>query len=294
MPINSCGVCPRRCAQKGTAPFCGKGTDGILIARAGLHFFEEPVISGQNGSGTVFFGGCNLKCGYCQNYEISFGRKYCKTVSPRGLAEFFKSLEQQGAHNVNLVTPSHYVPQIIEALNIYRRRRPVRPKIPVVYNTSSYDSVEAIESLREYVDIYLADLKYYDPVLSEKYSRCPDYFTVASAAIKRMSKHIPENIIENGIMKKGLIIRHLILPSHTDDSIKVLDWIAGNVKGAGVSLMRQYTPHGRAYEHPEINRPLTAYEYNKAVKYALKLGLDGYVQDRGAVGKKYIPEWGEF
>ncbi len=246
---------------------------------------EEPPISGTAGSGTIFFSGCNLKCVFCQNSDVS-RNVVGETISVDRLVEIFHELEEKGVHNINLVTPSHYVSKIRDALKIYK------PSIPIVYNTSGYDSLEAIDSLAGLVDIYLTDLKYCDSTLSNKYSSAGDYFDVATAAIKAMYRQVGPLVLDStGIAKRGLIIRHLILPGCTDDSKRVLDWIARNTPDATVSLMSQYTPMYRAKEFPEINRTITKLEYKVVLNYLNKLGLDGYMQDMSSVGESTIPDF---
>lgn len=272
-------MCPKKC---GSLNFCGVGRNP-KIARAGLHFFEEPPVSGTKGSGTVFFSGCNLSCVYCQNYEISSLHKGIE-ISIKELAQIYRDLELSGAHNINLVNPSHYTAAIIASLKLYR------PKIPIVYNTSSYESPASVRAVKDYVDVYLADLKYLSRDLSLRYSGAADYFEVASKAILSYALNAGENIFEDGIIKRGVIIRHLVLPGCYNDSIKLLDWIKQNLpKGTLLSLMSQYTPYGKAADFPEINRRLTTYEYNKVLYHAQTLGIDGYSQSRDSAGEKYIP-----
>lgn len=278
----NCNLCPRQCNvdRNVTAGYCK--VNKLLVSLAMLHYGEEPCISGSEGSGTIFFAGCNLRCVYCQNSEIS-SDVFGKEISVKRLSEIFYELESKGANNINLVTPSHYVNEIIEALKIYR------PKIPIVYNTSSYDKVEVIEKLSEYIDIFLADLKYYSSELSLKYSGAKDYFTVASSAIKKMREIVPQDEFdENGKMKKGVIIRHLVLPNLVSESVKVLSYIAENFPNTLVSIMGQYTPKYRACEFSEINRALKPLEYKMVLKCAEKLGLQGYSQDLSSSGE-YIP-----
>lgn len=268
-----------------TAGRCGCRTE-IRIARAALHFGEEPPISGINGSGTVFFGGCSLRCCFCQNSEISreaTGRVY--TVQQ--LAEEIKNLEAQGAHNINFVTGTHYADSIMAALDIYR------PDIPIVWNTGGYETTDTIERLSKYVDIWLPDIKYALPEKAEKYSKAPDYPEIAFAAVRRMLEL--SGILktdENGIAESGVLIRHLILPSNTKNSIAVLERIAeefGNE--VPVSLMSQYTPHGKISDYPEINRKITGREYDKVCAKALELGIKGYTQERSSATESYIPEF---
>ena len=253
------------------------------IARAALHRWEEPCISGKNGSGAIFFSGCGLQCVFCQNEEISF-KKQGKTVTPERLAEIFRELVTQGAHNINLVTASHFVEAVLEALRRYR------PPVPVVYNSSGYETLETLRRLEGWVDIYLPDLKYVRPEVSARYSGASDYFQYASAAVKEMARQTGPSVFdENGMLQKGTLVRHLILPGNTRNSIEVLDWLKENLPNTQVSLMAQYVPCGRAAEYPEINRPITRREYQKVLDHLFFLGLDGYVQERAAARKAYIP-----
>lgn len=285
MNYRNCRICPRRCgADRTVSPgYCGAEAEP-KIARAALHYWEEPCISGKNGSGTVFFSGCNLGCVYCQNREISRGG-VGKTVTVSRLAGIFRELEEKGAHNINLVTPTHFAPSIIEALDLYR------PKIPIVYNCGGYESAEALAALKGYVDIYLTDLKYFSPELSQKYSGAADYFPVAIAAAKAMIEQVGPPKIEDGLMKSGVIIRHLSLPSHRRDSIAVMDALAELPEGSFLlSLMSQYTPNGALTGFPEINRRVTTFEYRSAVDRAVELGLvNGYTQDRRSAKEEYTP-----
>lgn len=282
--MTNCTLCPRKCGinRDKLAGYCGV-TNKIKVARAGLHYWEEPIVSGKKGSGTIFFSGCNLKCVYCQNSEISHGA-FGKEITPHRLAEIFKELEEKGANNINLVTPSHYVDGIIEALKIYK------PKVPVVYNTSGYDSVETLKKLNGYVQVYLTDLKYYSSDLSNKYSKAQDYFTVVTNAIIEMLKQQPKNIIKNGLIKQGVIIRHMVLPGNSGDSVKVLEWIKENCPNVIVSIMGQYTPCYKASEYPEINKTITPLEYKRVIAKFNALGLKhGYCQDLDSADECYIP-----
>lgn len=280
-----CNLCPRKCNVNRDlkSGFCGV-SNTLKVARAQLHFWEEPIISGTNGSGTIFFSGCNLKCVYCQNFNIS-KENFGKDITTQRLAEIFKELENAGAHNINLVTPSHYVKQIVEALNIYK------PKIPVVYNTSGYDSVEELKMLEGYVDVYLTDLKYYSSELSQKYSSAKNYFEMCSLAIKEMIRQQPKNVMENGLIKKGVIIRHMVLPNCIDDSFKVLEWIKNNLgEDVIVSVMGQYTPYFNASKFPEINRKLKPVEYKLVINHFNKLGLkNGFMQSLDSADENFIP-----
>ena len=282
-----CDICPRKCKvdRNNGLGFCGM-TNDVLVAKADLFLWEEPVISGTNGSGAGFFSGCNLKCCFCQNYEISSGKKG-KKITVERLAQIFKELEQKGAHNINLVSPSHYVTQIIQALEIYK------PNIPIVYNSNGYEKVQTIKKLQKYVDIFLVDLKFCDNTLSQKYCKAKDYFLTATNAILQMLNQQPKVIIKNGIMKQGVIIRHLVMPSCSADSKKVLDWIAKNAKNnVLVSLMSQYTPCYKSYEFEEINKKLSPLEYKVILNYAVKLGLiNGFSQDFESATTDFIPLW---
>ena len=282
-----CNACPRKCGADREKCMGVCGTEvSYKLARAALHFWEEPCISGTNGSGTVFFSGCSLKCVYCQNYEISQGGTG-KEISEERLIEIFKDLESQGAHNINLVNPTHYAIQLANTLKKYK------PSIPVVYNTGGYDDVESLKMLDGLVDIYLTDIKYADGVVAKKYSRAENYFEIASKAVKEMFRQTGDAVFENGIMKKGLIIRHLVLPGNVSQGMKVLDWIKENLNGEfAISLMGQYLPCGEAEKYPTINRRLSHREYNMVIDYADKLGFENaYIQDLSASDDIYIPDF---
>ena len=253
------------------------------VARAALHFWEEPVISGKNGSGTVFFSGCSLGCVYCQNYDIS-RENFGKAISYERLAEIFKELEGQGAHNINLVNPTHYALAIKKALDIYR------PDIPIVYNSGGYDSVETLRMLEGYIDIYLLDLKYLDNNRAKLYSLAEDYPEVAQNAIREALRQQPKSIIENGIMRSGVIIRHLILPQGTNEAIRVFDWVRENGGEAYFSIMSQYVPMGKAKEMPIINRKITSREYGKVLNYITDFDCDKiFMQEKSSAKEEYIP-----
>lgn len=284
-----CNLCPRKCNACRTEHqgngFCGAGTLPV-VARVAPHFGEEPCISGTKGSGTVFFSGCTLKCVYCQNYEISDGHKG-RAVTPKELADCYKRLEEQGVHNINLVTADHYVTAVAESLDIYK------PSIPVVYNCSGYTSPKTLSILDGLVDIYLPDFKYSDDALAIKYSSAPNYVNTASAAIKEMIFQVGTPVIdEDGMMKKGVIVRHLILPSHTKNSLGVLDIIKRSYdKQVLVSLMCQYVPVNKAHDFPKINRTITRREYEKVKSELYALGLDGFTQDLTSASTDFIPDW---
>lgn len=254
-----------------------------------LHHFEEPCISGAEnakGSGAIFFAGCNLKCVFCQNYEISYYNKG-KNISVKKLASIFKWLEHKGALNINLVTPTHFTAQIIEALKIYK------PKIPVVWNSGGYETKQTIEKLFGFVDVYLVDMKYASNELAMRYSKAPDYVQNNREVMLEMVRQQPQNVFEKGLLKKGVIIRHLVLPTHTDDSLKCLDFVAKNIgKNAIVSLMSQYEPRFNAVQYPEINRKITPLEYKRVINHALELGLmNCYMQDLSSADSKYTPKF---
>lgn len=285
-----CNVCPRRCNanRKNHIGFCGQ-SDKLKISKVMFHHYEEPLISGDEnskGSGAIFFTGCNLKCAFCQNYPISHGNKG-KTISIKKLSNIFKKLEKKGALNINLVTPSHFSNQIIESLKIYR------PQIPIVWNSNGYETKETIEKLKDYVDVYLVDLKYMNNELSLKYSKASDYVENATQAILQMKQNQPNDEIKNNLMKKGMIIRHLILPTHTDDSIKCLDFIYNNLgRESIVSIMSQYEPRYEAEKHAEINRKITPLEYKRVVNHALKLNMTNcFTQDLSSANSKYTPKF---
>ena len=289
MDAFSCAACPRRCGalRKPAQPsggFCGMPA-GFVVARAALHQWEEPCISGQHGSGTVFFSGCSLRCVYCQNQQISLGR-YGALVTEENLLRMFDRLIEQGAHNLNLVNPTHYAPMLAKALKKYCS------PVPVIYNSGGYERVELLKALEGLVDIYLPDLKYVDSAVSLRYSGAADYFDYASKAILEMSRQVGKAAFdENGVMKKGLIVRHLILPRNTAQSIKALTWIRENLpEGTLVSLMCQYTPCGELENFPELQRRLTRREYEKVVDQMLELGLTGgYLQELSSAKEEYIP-----
>lgn len=291
---NLCNVCPRNCNinRDTTLGFC-KASNKLRISKVMQHFFEEPIISGteendtlKNGSGTIFFSSCNLKCQYCQNSEISTDA-LGKEISTKALADIFKQLENAGVNNINLVTPTHYTLQIIDALKIYK------PKIPIVWNTSGYEKAETIKMLNGYVDIFLTDLKYYSSELSGKLSLAPNYFEEASKAILEMRKIVPEDITQNGLMKKGLIIRHLALPNQTADSKMIIKWIYENLGNKTIiSLMSQYVPMANACLHPEINRKIKPIEYKILVNLLNDYGFkNAFTQEFESAETIYTPDF---
>lgn len=282
-----CTLCPREChieRSEASAGFCGVG-ELPKIARAALHFDEEPPISGTRGAGTIFFSGCSLRCVFCQNEAIS-ARCSGKIITPLQLSEEYKRLEDSGAQNIEFVTPTHYTDAIIESLQYYH------PQVPLVWNSSGYEKVETLKKLDGIIDIYLPDFKYSDNALAKRLSHCGDYVETAEAAIGEMIRQQPENLVEDGVMKRGVIIRHLVLPSHTKNSIGVLECIKNRFGDCvPVSLMAQYMPAGRAAEYPDINRRLTKREYQKVLNKFFALGLDGFAQELDASDSKYVPEW---
>jgi len=269
--------------------FC-RASDTVKIARAALHHWEEPCISGTAGSGAVFFSGCTLKCVFCQNHTLSH-ENFGKEISVNRLAEIFLDLQAQGAHNINLVTATHYLPSIKEALDLAGDAL----KIPIVYNCGGYERIDTLRQYADYIDIYLPDLKYYDSALSKKYSSAPDYFAAASAAIKEMidlTGGLSWDEKNPSLLKRGVIIRHMVLPGAKDDSIRLLHWIKDTLPEGRflLSIMSQYTPFYKSSMYPEINRRITSYEYNKVVDAAIDLGLTtGYMQEKSSAREEYTP-----
>ena len=280
----NCNSCPRKCDidRDTTLGFCNS-PERFRVARAALHFWEEPCISGTKGSGTIFFSGCNLRCVYCQNYEISSENKGVQ-ISDDKLIAVFENLIAQGAHNINLVNPTHYAPQLARVLS--RWHSPV----PIVYNTSGYESVQTLRMLDGLVDIYLTDFKYSRPEKAKLYSRAADYPAVAKDALCEMRRQIPTDIFNGDLMQKGVIIRHLILPSNTNSSLEILDYLAEKYADTYLSLMAQYTPCGDLASHPELTRRITPREYNKVVDYALSKGFEKlFLQELTSADKNFIP-----
>lgn len=290
---DNCFLCPRKCGadRSISAGFCGVKTsaDRLIAAKYMLHFGEEPPVSGTAGSGAVFFSGCNLRCVFCQNYRIS---ALCegKEISVRELADIFLKLQDKGAHNINLVTAAHFAPQVIKALDMSKSKL----KIPVVYNSGGYESVDTIKMLDGYVDVYLPDIKYFSEELAMKYSNAPRYFETAFAAFREMLSQTGKYRLENGLIKKGVIVRHLILPNCFKDSLKIFEALADFKDEILVSLMRQYTPCGQARRFPEINRRLTTFEYEKVLDFVEKEGFSGFTQDKSAAGNEAIPDFTVF
>ena len=283
---NSCILCPLSCGadRSKQAGACGAG-DKIKIAKYYLHKFEEPCISGTQGSGTVFFCGCSLKCSFCQNYELSRNLRG-KEISVQELADIFQELEQAGAENINLVTPTQFSDKIIKALEIYR------PEIPVVYNTHGYEKLEILQEIDPFIDVYLPDLKFYSPVLSKRYTGKENYFEYASKAVLFMANK-PLDFNEKGMIKSGTIVRHLVLPTCTQDSKRIIDFFADNLKdNAYLNVMSQYTPMGDIKDIPELNRKITKREYDSVIDYAISKGIEKmFYQKRLSASEEYIPVW---
>lgn len=283
-----CTLCPRRCGvnrTKGERGFCGM-PDKLYAARASAHYWEEPVISGSFGSGAIFFSGCTLRCAFCQNYTISdehFGRE----LTPQALRAVMERLIDEGVQNINLVTPAHFLPSILPALE------PKLP-VPVVYNCGGYESVETLRRLEGKIDVYLPDFKYSDNALAKRLSAAPDYYETAAAAILEMYRQVGRPVIEDEQMTRGVLLRHLVLPGFVDNSLGVLDWIAENFRSGDilVSLMSQYVPMGKAKAMPPLDRRITETEYDAVLSYMELLGIeDGFTQDFSAATSDYTPEF---
>ena len=270
-----------------SAGACGVlGVNTVKIAKYYLHPFEEPCISFKNGSGTVFFTGCNLRCAFCQNYEVSRAERG-KAITPQELADIFKALEAMGAENVSLVTPSHLIAYLLPAFEIYK------PKIPVVYNSSGYEKIDALKRIDPFIDVYLPDMKFYSPTLSKRYLGKENYFDVASEAVEFMANSKPLKMTDDGKMLSGCIVRHLVMPLCTADTKAILKWFKRSLPSdTYLSLMSQYTPFGKIDGMPELSRPITAREYNAALDTADELGITNlFAQERKSSNEKYIPEW---
>lgn len=289
--FNKCTICPHKCGidRSNNIGRC-KATDKIKIALYSIHNFEEPCISGENGSGTIFFSNCNMNCVYCQNYEISqLGRG--KEITIDELANIMIEQQEKGVQNINLVTPTSYSLHIIEAIKIARRNG---LNIPIVYNTNGYESVETLKLLDGFIDIYLPDLKYYKNELAQKYSKVNNYFEIATQAIKEMYRQVGAPVLdEKGVMKKGLMIRHLILPNEVENSKKILSWIKENMdNNVYISIMAQYFPTYKAKEIEKLSRKITQEEYNEVEEYLYNLDLEnGYIQELGEHEEEYVPKW---
>ena len=289
--MSLCQNCPRKCSvdrEAGERGYCGVSAT-VRIARSALHLWEEPIISGTRGSGTIFFAGCNLRCIYCQNYEVSH-KGTGRALTSRELADRMLELQRQGAHNINLVTPTHYAPAIIQALSRIRKQL----YVPVIYNCGGYESVETIDALDGLVDIYMPDLKYYSSTISRDYSGAADYFKVAKAALIRMQKQVGKPVIdENGMLARGMLVRHLVLPGCRKDSIAVMEQLARIFEPGDIllSLMSQYTPDFVPEDcpHDNLRRRITSLEYESVVNQMQKLGFEGFIQQRTSATAAYTP-----
>ena len=287
----NCTLCPRACGadRRVSHGFC-KESSVLRAARASLHMWEEPPLSGKTGSGTVFFSGCNLGCIFCQNHEIAHENKG-KEISPERLAEIFLELQEKGAANINLVTAVHFVPHVIRALDVAKING---LHIPVVYNSSGYEAVDTVKRLNGYIDVYLPDYKYRDSDLARRFSGAYDYPIVAEKAIEEMVSQIGNCVFdENGMMQRGVIVRHLVLPKHTDDSMAVLEHLHNTYDDRiYISIMSQYTPVRKYEKYPELSRKLTTYEYEKVVKFAQRIGIkNGFLQSGEAAKESFIPSF---
>ena len=289
MDYKDCILCNRKChinreKEKGMCNASNK----LVVARAALHYWEEPIISGENGSGAVFFSNCNLKCIFCQNRDISrdgFG----KEITIERLSDIFIELQEKKANNINLVTPTHYIPSIIKAIELSKNKG---LNIPIIYNTSSYESLEAMKELNNKIDVYLPDLKYFDNKLALKYSKVSDYFEVATRNIKEMYKQVGKPIIEKGIIKKGVIVRVLVLPGEVDDAKKIIKYLYDEYKdNIYISIMNQYTPVYKL-EYENLNRKVTVEEYDDVINYALDIGItNAFIQEGDTMKESFIPEF---
>lgn len=290
--VKLCNMCPRECNVDrglGKIGFC-KVPNQIKVSRAALHFWEEPCISGKEGSGAVFFSGCNLRCVYCQNRKIAEG-VYGREITVDRLAAIFLELQEKGANNINLVTPSHYVLQIIEALNIAKEKG---LKLPVVYNSSAYEKVRTLQLLEGYVDVYLPDFKYMDKGLSAKYSAAENYSEVAKRAIEEMVRQVGKpNFDEHGILQKGVVVRHLVLPGCVRDSKEVIRYLHSTYKNdIFISILSQFTPMKGLNKYPEINRKVSEKEYEEVVDFAIDIGVEnGFIQEGDVAEESFIPDF---
>lgn len=290
--LNNCTLCPRNCMvnrNNNKLGYCGM-SNKLIVARAALHFWEEPIISGEKGSGTVFFSGCNLKCVFCQNYQIS-NNNFGKPISIHRLSEIFLELQEKGANNINLVTPTHFVPLIIEALKIAKTKG---LNIPIVYNSSGYENIETIKLLTGCIDIYLPDFKYYDNKYANKYSKCNDYFEAVTSSLEEMIKQVGKpQFNKKGLLTKGVIVRHMMIPGLLDDSKKIIHYLVDKYNDdIFISIMNQYTPTNNLTNYPEINKTVNNNEYNELINYAIDLGIkNGFMQEGETQKTSFIPEF---
>ena len=292
MDLTKCEICPHRCGVNRTEHEIGrcKSTDKIKIGLYSIHHFEEPCISGKHGSGTVFFSNCNLNCVYCQNYEISQQGKG-KEISIEELADIFIKQQNQQAENINLVTPTSYALQIIEAIKMAKKQG---LHIPIIYNTNGYENIETLKLLEGYIDVYLPDLKYYDNEIGKKYSKIDNYFEIATKAIQEMYRQVGSPKFNNqGMIEKGVMIRHLVLPNNIDNSKKILKWLKENMdEEVYIDIMAQYFPTYKAKEMKDLNRKLTKEEYQEIENYVYDLDIqNGYMQELGEHEEEYVPKW---
>lgn len=288
--LKKCEICPRKCGADRTEHkgLCG-GNDKVIISKAYLHKWEEPCICGKSGAGAVFFSGCNLKCCYCQNYKISH-EHIGKEISVKRLSEIFLELQEKGACNIDLVTPTPFAYHIIKALDLVKHKL----NIPVVYNCGGYELPETIKALDGYIDVYLPDFKYYDNKYALKYSGIPDYFEYVSASLKEMASQHKKLIFNNDILQEGMIIRHLAIPNLRHDSINIIKWISENLPEESflISLMSQFTPNENVKaNYPELNRRITKMEYNSILKKASELNMNGFSQDKSSAISDYTPDF---
>ncbi|MCM1184837.1 MAG: radical SAM protein [Roseburia sp.] len=293
MGAQGCRLCPRGCnadRANGKTGFCGV-TDKIQVARAALHMWEEPCISGEHGSGTVFFSGCPLQCVFCQNRSLAHNEKG-RALTQEALARVFLLLQEQGAENINLVTPTHYVPQLAAALEEAKRQG---LSLPIVYNTSSYETVETLRRLDGLVDIYLPDLKFRSAERAARYAKAPDYFATASAAIAEMVRQTGAPVFAGGLLRRGVIVRHLVMPAGVNEAKAVIEYLYRTYGGRiYISIMNQYTPFGDLTAFPEINRRLTPREYGRVVDYAIEIGVENaFIQEGETAGESFIPDFDE-
>lgn len=289
--MTDCVLCPRQCHANraaGQMGYCGQ-TDQLMAARAALHFWEEPCISGTNGSGTVFFSGCNMRCVFCQNHSIALGETG-QPISIKRLVDIFFELQAKGAHNINLVTPTHFIPQIAKALEAAKLQGLI---IPIVYNTGSYEEIASLSLLDGLVDIYLPDLKYYSTELSLRFSHASDYFEKATAAIAEMYRQVGPPVFDktSGLLTRGMIVRHLLLPGQTKDSKKVLRYLYETYgDNIYISIMNQYTPLPHVADIPELNRRVIMEEYDRVLTFAERLGIqNGFYQEGDTAEESFIP-----
>lgn len=294
MNLNNCMICPRNCKvnrNKNELGFCKSGNK-IKIARYSLHYWEEPCISGKNGSGTIFFSGCNLKCIFCQNYAISFNN-LGKEITTERFAEICLELQNKKALNINLVTPTTYIPLIKKGLLLAKEKG---LNIPIVYNTSGYEKVESLKELDGLIDIYLPDFKYYDNNLADKFSKVNDYFEVASNALKEMYRQVGKPVIKKNKMISGIIARHLLLPTHIDDSKKVIKYLYDNYKdNIYISIMNQYTPVKRIEKYKELNNTVSEKEYDELINYAIDIGIkNAFIQEGETCKESFIPDFSNY